>query len=115
MKEVLPLPPEHNGAVWQYRNSGRRFPVHHHAELEINLVLRGTAMYLLNDRRYEISRHTLIWLFPAQEHVLLEQSPDYEMWIMVWRPILVRRLCATTDTKLLRQSNPVGDFCIATR
>jgi AraC-like DNA-binding protein len=111
MKEILPLSPDHNGAIWQYRNSGRRHPVHHHAELEINLVLRGNAVYLLNDRRYEVSRHTLIWLFPAQEHVLLEQSPDHEMWIVVWRPKLVQQLCASTDAELLCQSDPAGDFC----
>mgnify|MGYP003336599678 FL=1 len=88
----LSLPAAHEGAVWHYRNAGVRYPMHRHVELEFNLVLRGRAAYLLDDRRYELSRHSTVWLFPTQSHLLLDQTPDYEMWILVFRPALVRRL-----------------------
>src|SRR5207247_2295767 len=53
---------------------------HRHAELEVNLVVRGSASYLLGERRYELTPGTLTWLFPGQDHVLVEESADHELW-----------------------------------
>jgi AraC-like DNA-binding protein len=85
--------------------------MHHHAELEFNLVTQGSGLYLLEQRKYEIRRGDLLWLFPAQEHVLVEQSPDFEMWIGVLKPKAVERICAGEGAQVLRQKNPAGDFC----
>ena len=70
--------------------------------MEINLVTQGTAAYLLGDRRYELRRHTLVWLFPDQEHVLLDQSPDHAMWIGVFKPGLLRHACTTPRADPMR-------------
>ena len=59
--------------------------MHSHAELEFNLVLRGRAAYVVDDARYDLGRGSSIWLFPAQQHLLINQSPDFEMWIAVFR------------------------------
>ena len=84
---------------------------HRHEELELNLVTGGTAAYLLGDRRYDLRPGTLVWLFPAQEHVLLDQSPDHERWLGVFRPRLLRRACATPETRTLGEADPAGQFC----
>lgn len=47
---------------------------HRHAELELNLVVRGRASYLLGERRYDMTPGTLTWLFPGQDHVLVDES-----------------------------------------
>ena len=85
--------------------------MHRHAELELNLVTSGSGLYLLENRKYEIRRGDLLWLFPDQEHVLVEQSPDFEMWIGVLKPKAVRRVATDNSAKILRQKNPAGDYC----
>ena len=111
MRQHLKLPKALDGNLWHYRAQGRANAMHHHAELEFNLVTRGTGLYLLEQRKYEIRRGDLLWLFPAQEHVLVEQSPDFEMWIGVCKPGIVRRIATDDGAKVLRQKNPPGDYC----
>jgi hypothetical protein len=44
-----------DGRVVRHRVGDVRPRTHRHAELEVNLVVRGTASYLLGDRRYELT------------------------------------------------------------
>jgi AraC-like DNA-binding protein len=85
--------------------------MHHHAELEFNLVTRGAGLYLLAGRKYQIRRGDLLWLFPAQEHLLVEQSPDFEMWIGVAKPRTVRRIAIDSNARVLQRANPAGEYC----
>ena len=110
MRQRLHLPAAWNGRLWHYRNQGRTHALHHHAELEFNLVTQGSGLYLLANRKYRICRGDLLWLFPAQEHVLIEQSLDFEMWIGVFKPGPIRRIAADADAKILREKNPAGDY-----
>ena len=84
---------------------------HRHSELELNLVVRGTASYLLGTRRYTLRPRTLVWLFAAQEHILLEQSPDFEMWLGVFSPALLVDACRTNAAQTLLSPDPPGHFC----
>ena len=111
MRQQLHLPPAWDGDLWHYRQQGRTNAMHHHAELEFNLVTQGAGLYLLDNRRYRIRRGDLLWLFPAQEHVLVEQTPDFEMWIGVFKPRAVRRIAADANVQVLRQANPAGEYC----
>jgi AraC-like DNA-binding protein/quercetin dioxygenase-like cupin family protein len=110
MRQRLQLPKSLDGNLWHYHHGGRN-AMHRHAELELNLITSGSGLYLLENRKYEIRRGDLLWLFPAQEHVLVEQSPDFEMWIGVFKPQAVRRVATDADSKILRQSNPPGEYC----
>ena len=111
MRQHLQLPRQWDGNLWHYRNQGRTHALHRHAELEFNLVTQGTGLYLLANRKYRIRRGDLLWLFPAQEHVLVEQTLDFEMWIGVFKPRLIRRITGDTGTAILRQANPAGEYC----
>jgi AraC-like DNA-binding protein/quercetin dioxygenase-like cupin family protein len=111
MRQQLELPDELDGQLWHYRQHGRANAMHHHAELEFNLVTQGSGLYLLANRKYQIRRGDLLWLFPAQEHVLVEQSADFEMWIGVAKPKTVRRIATDANAKVLRQANPEGEYC----
>jgi AraC-like DNA-binding protein len=84
---------------------------HHHAELELNLVTRGHGTYLLRNRRFQIRRGDLLWLFPAQEHLLFEQTADFEMWIGVFKRRMVKRTATDTGERVLLQADPGGEFC----
>ena len=111
MRQKLELPPDSDGNLWHYRNLGRTHALHHHAELEFNLVTQGTGVYLLANREYRIRRGDLLWLFPTQEHVLVEQTLDFEMWIGVFKPAAVRQVAADPKARVLREANPAGDYC----
>src|SRR6516164_1663441 len=111
MRQRLDLPDRCDGNLWHYRNQGRIHAMHHHAELEFNLVTQGAGLYLLANRKYQIRRSDLLWLFPAQEHVLVEQTLDFEMWIGVFKPQLVRRIAIDANAKMLNQANPTGEYC----
>ena len=100
-----------DGRLWTHRYAPQMRQAHRHAEVEINLVLAGRAAYLLGDRRYDLTRHTLVWLFPGQNHILLDESADYQMWIGVFTPRLLARVCTTRDTRMLCEEDPPGFFC----
>jgi len=111
MRQKLQLPVQLDGNIWHYHYHGRANAMHHHAELEFNLITQGHGLYLLANRKYQICRGDLLWLFPAQEHVLIEQSADFEMWIGVAKPKAVRLLATDANAKVLRQANPAGEYC----
>jgi len=111
MLQRLKLPSNLDGKAWRYSNPARANRRHHHAELELNLVTRGTATYLLGNRRYQIRRGDLLWLFPSQEHVLIEQTPDFEMWIVVFRRRLIKRSAIDATSLPLLQRSLAGDAC----
>ncbi|HEV2435293.1 MAG TPA: helix-turn-helix transcriptional regulator [Verrucomicrobiae bacterium] len=111
MRQQLHLPPQWEGHLWHYRNLGRTHALHRHAELEFNLVTQGAGLYLLANRKYRIHRGDLLWLFPAQEHVLVEQTLDFEMWIGVFKPRAVQRIATDADAKVLREPDPAGEYC----
>jgi AraC-like DNA-binding protein len=111
MKEILPIQAPYLGYTQKARPHPGMSASHCHDELELNLVLKGHASYLLDSRRYMLDVHTLVWLFPGQEHILLECSQDFEMWVIVFRPELVTKICKAPGYHLLREKDPAGYFC----
>jgi AraC-like DNA-binding protein len=99
-----------DGRVVRHGAGDVRPRAHRHAELEVNLVVRGTASYLLDDRRYALTPGTLTWLFPGQDHVLVDESSDHELWWAVFRPALVTRIATTRNARPLLEDDPVGQF-----
>jgi AraC-like DNA-binding protein len=106
----LRIPAGLDGRVVRHRVGDVRPRAHRHVELEINLVVRGTSSYLLGERRYELIPGTLTWLFPGQDHVLVDESADHELWWAVFRPGLVARIATTQGERPLLQADPVGRF-----
>lgn len=111
MRERLHLPAQLDGNVWCYHNTGCNNARHHHAELELNLVTRGSGTYLLSNRRYQIRRGDLLWLFPAQEHVLIEHTADFEMWIAVFKRKAIKRAAIDPADRALLQANLKSECC----
>jgi AraC-like DNA-binding protein len=86
MIERLDIPRTHAGQIWFYENRGLRYRPHRHRELEINFVLRGSATYLVQGRSVRLTPGALLWLPTDAEHVLLSQSDNFQMYIVVLRP-----------------------------
>ena len=107
MRQKLMIPRRQMGDAWRFASGGPRLrPGHTHVELEINLVLTGTARYLVREQRVDLSPGMMIWLFPEQDHLLIDESPDYTMWIGVFRPSLLRRLCRLPENRPLLLEDP---------
>jgi len=97
--------------LWLYRYGGQVHRPHSHAEPELNLVVRGSASYLVDGRRYALGRHSLLWLFPSQAHVLLDQSAHFHMWVGVFNRDTMRRAIARNARHALRCATPPAIFC----
>jgi AraC-like DNA-binding protein len=110
MLDDLGLRPGSDGRVLRHEAGDLRPQMHRHAELEVNLVVRGTASYVLGNRRYELTAGTLTWLFPDQEHVLVDESADHALWWGVFRPSLVTRTATASHARPLLQADPVGRY-----
>jgi AraC-like DNA-binding protein len=68
---------------------------HQHAELELNLVVRGSVTYVMGEQRYALPAGTLLWLFPEQEHQLVDRSSNAQNYVAVFKPTFIRRVCKT--------------------
>ena len=87
MLEDLKLGGKYDGLIYLVE-SARNPPTiksHHHVELELNLVVRGTISYVLGERRFTFGRRTLLWLFPSQEHQLVDRTSDAENYVAVFK------------------------------
>jgi hypothetical protein len=102
VKTRLDIPAALDGQLWRYRLPGSRLARHHHTELEMDHVIRGHASLLVGNEKVQLEPHSMIWLFPGQEHLVVEHSDDFEMWIACWRRGIVRRYCVTPSTRPLR-------------
>lgn len=75
------LPPREQAFVWKYSEPiGGRRPRHFHAEPELNLVVRGSATFGVGDALVTVGAGQAIAFPAAQDHVLLETSPDLYLY-----------------------------------
>ncbi|MDX2020741.1 MAG: AraC family transcriptional regulator [Deltaproteobacteria bacterium] len=106
MRKELPIAKSSWGFIWHHDRRAPMCSFHSHDEVEGNIVVRGTASYRIFGRRVDLQRHSMLWLFPDQEHMLFNTSPDFEMWIWVIRPHVLRNLCNPQEVAPLLERNP---------
>ncbi len=109
-REALGIPPGLDGRLWHHVHRGTVIAPHLHDELEMNLAVRGTATYLVGERRYQLAPGVMIWLFPGQDHILVNQSADFAMWILVVKPSVVVRVAVAEGYETLTEDDPAGNF-----
>jgi AraC-like DNA-binding protein len=61
-----------------------------HRELVAFLVVSGRMRYLIDDRVLSLGAGALLWAHTDQSHVLLEESDDFDMWVLVAAPWVLR-------------------------
>lgn len=72
---------KHRAFVWKYSDPiGGRRPRHFHAEPELNLIVRGSATFGIGDSVVTARPGELIAFPSAQDHVLLDSSPDLYLY-----------------------------------
>lgn len=88
--QPFPMLAGHRAQAWQHQPEYRR-PRHFHAEAELNLIVRGRGVVGLGARAVHVGRGDLLLFHPGQDHVLLEASPDFDLWVLALRPELAAR------------------------
>lgn len=105
MLQNLKIGPRYDGFLF-LAESVRNPPVlkpHHHVELELNLVAQGTITYVVSGRRFTFPRRTLLWMFPMQEHQLVDRSADARYYVAVFKPGVIARAARGEDYAALRR------------
>lgn len=71
----------------------QRIESHHHLELEVNLVLQGTITYVMNGRRSAFAPRILLWIFPEEEHQLVDKAANARFYAVVFKQSLIEKPC----------------------
>jgi AraC-like DNA-binding protein len=90
---------------------GRSYPAHAHPALEFNFVLRGSARYVAGTRRYELLPGSLLWLFPGQQHAMVQQSPDLQLWLGFFHKPVLQQARLSGSERILLERDPPGHHC----
>jgi AraC-like DNA-binding protein len=119
----LKIAPGYDGFLF-LAESVRNLPIlqpHHHVELELNLVTEGQITYVIEGRRVTFGQREMLWIFPSQEHQLVDRTPDAAYFVAVFTPSMIRRNCrgpryrdlrkkSSPEEKILHRELPPGEF-----
>jgi AraC-like DNA-binding protein len=79
--QPFPIPGTARGHVWHHVPATRR-PRHFHAEPELNLIAAGEAVFGYGEASIAVSAGDLLWWPPGQDHVLLDATPDLDLYVI---------------------------------
>lgn len=116
MLENLKLGPRYDGFLF-LAESERNPPVlkpHHHVELELNVVVRGTITYVVGGRRFTFGKRALLWMYPAQEHQLVDRSNDAQNYVAVFKPALIAEAAKGAGYEGLRREQAEVEGVLST-
>jgi len=115
MIETLNIKENLEGFIFLYTSKDHKTGMaqpHRHVELEMNLVMKGSAEYILSDQSYKLARGSIVWLFPGQEHLLCKTDEDFEMYVAVFKKKLFNDIPLKKEKyNTLSEPNPEGNFC----
>jgi len=79
---------------------------HQHAELEINVVARGSVTYVVGKSSYTFYQGECLWLFPGQPHSCIDRTADALYYVVSFKPALITRSCRQNGNSILKKSRP---------
>jgi AraC-like DNA-binding protein len=117
MLEKLKISPRYDGFLYlaETVRNPPKLKSHHHIELEMNLIVRGAITYVVGGRRFIFTSRTLLWLFPSQEHQLIDRSDDAQYYVAVFKPSLIARSCRTRTYEGLKRDTHGQEGILHTR
>jgi AraC-like DNA-binding protein/mannose-6-phosphate isomerase-like protein (cupin superfamily) len=96
--QPFPIPTAARAHIWRHVPATKR-PRHFHAEPELNLVAAGSATFGMGELVLAVSGGDLLWWPPGQDHVLLESSPDFDLFVIgVSQEFSLRVLAGDAET-----------------
>jgi AraC-like DNA-binding protein/quercetin dioxygenase-like cupin family protein len=87
------------GRIWRYAPEYRR-PRHFHAEPELNLVTSGSGQFGVGEDVVSVAEGDLLRWLPGQDHVLLDASPDFDLFVIGVSPALSERVLGERDASV---------------
>jgi AraC-like DNA-binding protein/mannose-6-phosphate isomerase-like protein (cupin superfamily) len=91
--QPFPIPGAARGHVWHHVPATRR-PRHFHAEPELNLIAAGRAAFGYGEASISVSAGDLLWWPPGQDHVLLDATPDLDLYVIGVTPAFSEHVLA---------------------
>ena len=116
MLENLKLGERYDGFLF-LAESSRNPPIlrsHRHVELELNLVVEGTITYVVRGQRFTFGKRSLLWMFPAQEHQLVDRTANAQYYVAVFKPELIGDACRSSRYSDLKRCNVKGEGVLHT-
>ncbi len=89
--QPFPMLGRARGHIWRYAPENRR-PRHFHPEPELNLVAAGSGKFGMGQSVISVGAGDLLWWPPGQDHVLLDASPDFDLFVVGLHPGLSARV-----------------------
>lgn len=71
-----------------------RRPRHFHAEPELNLIAAGQAVFGYGAATMSVAAGDLLWWPPGQDHVLMDASPDLDLYVIGVTPAFSEQVLA---------------------
>ena len=91
--QPFPIPGTARGHVWHHVPATRR-PRHFHPEPELNLIAAGHALFGVGEATLSVAPGDLLWWPPGQDHVLLDASPDLDLYVIGVTPAFSEHVLA---------------------
>jgi AraC-like DNA-binding protein len=88
--QPFPMASDRRAQVWRHQPQFRR-PRHFHEEPELNLVVKGRGLVGVGDRVLQVESGDVVLFHGGQDHVLLDASNDFDLFVMALRPELAAR------------------------
>ncbi len=76
--------------------------------------MRGAVSYVLGGQRFTFGARTLLWLFPSQEHQLVDRTRDAQNYVAVFKPSLIARSCRSAAYEGLKRGGADVDGVLHT-
>ncbi|HVZ88607.1 MAG TPA: AraC family transcriptional regulator [Polyangia bacterium] len=95
--QPFPMPGAARAHVWHHVPETRR-PRHFHSEPELNLIAAGSGAFGFGDLTVRVAAGDLLWWSPGQDHVLLDASPDFDLFVIGATPDLSARVLGSDSS-----------------
>ena len=105
--QPFPIPGTARGHVWHHVPATRR-PRHFHAEPELNLIAAGRAAFGYGEATISVSAGDLLWWPPGQDHVLLDATPDLDLYVIGVTPAFSEHVLAGRVFRCFRRRGPAA-------
>jgi AraC-like DNA-binding protein len=84
--------------VWRHQPAFRR-PRHFHDEPEFNLVVAGSGLFGVGDATFTARDGDLLCFAAGQDHVLLDASGDFDLFVVALTPELSSRVLGADSVR----------------
>jgi AraC-like DNA-binding protein/mannose-6-phosphate isomerase-like protein (cupin superfamily) len=96
--QSFPMPAGRDAQAWRHVPAFRR-PRHFHDEPELNVVLGGKCTIGIGERNVELRTGDVVFFQPGQDHELLEDSADLDLFVLALSPALADRVGVRSPKK----------------